>query len=638
MSIINSNFRLTGLASGLDTDQMVQDLMSVERVPLTKLEQKRQLAEWRQEAYREFTNALRGFKEKFFDVTQKTNYLLSDNTYKVFNTTSTGEEYVTAGGTSEAQVGTHTVKVLQLATADTAVSASSVSKPITGEVSNFSLEGKSITVNLDGVTKVITLGNYDDLDGLINDEENGLQKLVDDAFGTGKIQVQNVAGKLEFSTEGGAGEITLYSGLSESSDALTYLGIEPGTSNRISKGETLVGLADQFVDGLTFNASGNISFTMNDVQFTFSKDDSLTDVMQTINNNVEAGVRLSYDEATDKFTLTAKQSGAGDNIRLQEAESTFFAAIGIDAAEPIKSENQGVDAIAEIDGVLVTRSSNTFTVNGVEYTLRKVHDTENPDDTITLEQDIDAVVDTIETFVEEYNELVDMFSDTLSEEYDRDYLPLSDDEKEAMTEDEIEQWEEKAKTGLLRNDSILEKIQSDMRMALLEPVEGIGINLSSIGISSKSYQDKGKLYIDEYELREAIRQRPDEVMNLFKQQSESVPSYTRTLSADERSARYQEQGLFYRLSDIIEDQISIFRDSDGRKGILLEKAGIEGDTSQYNSSLSEDISDYDERITELYNKLIEKEENYYSEFTQLETYMNQMNSQMDWLVSQLGSM
>ena len=120
--IINSNFRISGLASGLDTEQMVRDLMRVERIPLTRLEQQKQLAQWRQEAYREFINTLRTFREKFFDIAKRSTYLLSDNTFKVFKAASTGEDYVTASGTSTAEAGSHTIKVLQLATADKAVS------------------------------------------------------------------------------------------------------------------------------------------------------------------------------------------------------------------------------------------------------------------------------------------------------------------------------------------------------------------------------------------------------------------------------------------------------------------------------------------------------------------------------------
>ncbi len=131
MAIINPNFRLSGIASGLDTDQMVKDLMTVERIPLNKLEQKRQLAEWRQDAYREFTNVLRGFKEKFFDVTKQTSYLLSDNAFKVFSAKSSSDAYVSVRGTSSAEASSHIAKVLQLATVDKAVSSATVSKPIT---------------------------------------------------------------------------------------------------------------------------------------------------------------------------------------------------------------------------------------------------------------------------------------------------------------------------------------------------------------------------------------------------------------------------------------------------------------------------------------------------------------------------
>ncbi len=164
----------------------------------------------------------------------------------------------------------------------------------------------------------------------------------------------------------------------------------------------------------------------------------------------------------------------------------------------------------------------------------------------------------------------------------------------------------------------------------------MGISLSSIGITSKSWQDNGKLTIDEDKLKQAIREKPDEVKNLFIQKSEDVPSYSRDLTAQERSTRSKQQGLLNRISDILEDNISIYRNKYGRKGILLEKAGMEGDASEYNSSIAKDIDDYNDRIKEMLDKLLKKEENYYREFSRLETYMNQMNSQMNWLMSQLN--
>ncbi|NLL95689.1 MAG: flagellar filament capping protein FliD [Clostridiaceae bacterium] len=638
MAIINSNFRLTGLASGLDTDQMVRDLMKVERFPLTKLEQQKQLTQWRQEAYRDFTNALRGFKEKFFDITKQTSYLLSDNAYKAFAVKSSGDEYVTARGTSIAEVGTHTIKVVQLATADKAVSDAPVSKPISGTVKDFQLSGKSIILNLDGVTREIDLSDYANMSELIGDgkTDNGLQRLVNDAFGEGKIMVSNVSGQLQLTTGNGATQLTAMYG-TKGMEGLNSLGISSGDSNRIVTSSTLIGISDKLAGAFNFNAEGNVEFEINGEKFKFSQNDTMLKVMETVNNSAKANVRIRYDETTDTFSITAKQTGAGDNIRIKDTAGTFFAAIGIDTENPIKAENQGVDAKVIIDGVEIARSTNVFTVNGIEYTLRKEHTVENPQASITVEQNVDAVVDNIKLFVEEYNKLVDKFITTLSEKQDRNYLPLSSEEKEALSEDEIEKWEKAAKSGILRNDPILSKIQSDMRMALLDSVEGIGINLSSIGITSKSYQDKGKLYIDEERLKEAIREKPDEVKNLFIMRSESVPSYTRNLTQAERSERYKQQGLFHRIADIIEDNISTFRDKNDKKGILLEKAGIQGDLSEFRSNLSMSITSYDERISEMLTKLSKKEENYYRQFSQLEKYMNQMNSQMNWLMSQLGN-
>ena len=398
-----------------------------------------------------------------------------------------------------------------------------------------------------------------------------------------------------------------------------------------------IGLSDKLAGAFYFNAEGNVEFEINGEKFKFSQNDTMSKVMETVNNSTKANVRLRYDETTDTFSITAKQTGAGNNIRLKETEGTFFEAIGIDSTNPIKPENQGVDAKAVIDGVDITRNTNVFTVNGIEYTLRKEHTAENPQAVITVEQNVDEVVDSIKLFVEEYNKLIDKFSTTLSEKQDRDYLPLSSEEKEALSEDEIKKWEERAKSGILRNDPILSKIQSDMRMALLSAVEGSDTNLSSIGINSKSYQDRGKLYIDEERLTAAIRERPDEVKNLFIKRSESVPTYTRNLTQSQRTDRYNEQGLFLRISDIIEDNISTFRDKDGRKGFLLEKAGIQGDLTEFGSSLSLSISDYDQRIADMQAALYKKEESYYLQFSRLETYINQMNSQMNWLMSQLGA-
>ncbi|NMA67551.1 MAG: flagellar filament capping protein FliD, partial [Clostridiaceae bacterium] len=255
-------------------------------------------------------------------------------------------------------------------------------------------------------------------------------------------------------------------------------------------------------------------------------------------------------------------------------------------------------------------------------------------DTITVTQDIESSVEKIKAFIEEYNKLIDNINGKVKEKYDRNYLPLTEEQKADMKEDDIKRWEEKAKTGLLRNDSLLQNITLAMRRALYEKVEGVNISLADIGISSKSYTDYGKLYLDEDKLRNALSTRPEEVAKLFNGVSEQVPSYDRDLSKEERDIRYNNSGVLVRISDILEDYISTKRNKDGKKGFLLEKAGIENDLSNTQNFINEQLKDYDKRINNMVEKLIKKEEQYYRQFSRLETLLTQMNQQSAWIMNQ----
>src|SRR5690606_350529 len=106
-------------------------------------------------------------------------------------------------------------------------------------------------------------------------------------------------------------------------------------------------------------------------------------------------------------------------------------------------------------------------------------------------------VELIKGFVEKYNDLLDKLNAKLSEKREYDYEPLTDLQKEAMTEDEIKRWEEKAKSGLLSGDNILRSIVTGFRNAMIGAVEDAGMTLADIGIKSNSWVDRGKLYIDE---------------------------------------------------------------------------------------------------------------------------------------------
>jgi len=630
----SSKLRLSGLSSGLDTDSIISSLMKVEKVPIDKIQQKKQLAEWKRDSYRDITNLLRGIKDEFFNSTKPESNITFQSSFKKFKATSSDSGVITATAGADASGGTFEVKVQNMAKAATSKSSDVISKAVESTTTVTSddivaASGRKLKMTLDGVTKEVTLGTYTAGTSL-SDFASDIQSKIGIEFGAGKISV-NVTGtsndKLTFSTTGGASKLTMQS--ASGNDALDIINISSGAANRISTSDTIGALASKLGKTFTTNSQGNISFSINSKEFSFSTTTTVSSMLSTINNDATAKVKMTYDETSDKFSIVSKQMGSGNNIQLSEGTgSTFLQAINLTTP----TYTPGEDAQIILDGQTITRSSNTINANGISFNiLSEGADTE----TVALENDSEVVFNNIKSFITKYNDAIKTINDKITEKYDRDYQPLTDDQKEGMETEDIEKWDKKAKTGILRNDRTLESILTNLRSALNQSVDGM--KLSDIGITTGTYSEKGKLSIDEDKLRKAIENDPDKVMNLFSKQSESYPASSRTLNSSQRSIRFSEEGLAQKFSDIIEDNISTIRDSGGKKGLLLQIAGMSGDISEYSNSLYKEISGYDSKMTELYDKLGDKETQLYKKYSSLETYMQKMNSQSSWLSSQLGS-
>ncbi|WP_069650352.1 flagellar filament capping protein FliD [Caloranaerobacter ferrireducens] len=605
--------RITGLATGIDTDQMIKDLMKVENIKVDKAKQERQYLVWQRDAYREISNLLRGFKDEYFDVLKPETNFMSSSMFKAYEATAKVNGIVTSAvtveATSSALLGTHKLEqITQLATKDTWTSSDKVSSGLTGAAVNLAglNNGDTFDLTLDGVKKTITLEkDYGSL--TVTQLKDDLQVLIDNAFGAGNITVIENGGTLTFEADG---HTLVISDTNTGDTTVSDLGFTSGDKNIFDLNKTL---------------DSNVEFTINGITFSFDTSYTYADIINEVNSS-DANVTLSYSSLTDKFTLQANQEGAVNNISLSDVTGNLLT-----GTFKLINTSQGQDAIFKLDGVTTTRSSNTFTIDGVTYTLNSTYTDVNPID-ITISSNPDDLIEKIKGFVEKYNEVISTINGKLSEKKYYDYKPLTDAQKDEMTEKEIELWEEKAKSGILRSDSILEGIVNDMRTALYDSVEGVGISLYDIGITTSSnYKDRGKLVINEEKLRQALEDRPQDVMNLFAKESDIDYSDT-----SNRAQRYNEEGLAHRLYDILQDNIRTTRDSNGRKGLLLEKAGIENDVTEYNNVLNEKISDYDEMINELLDELADKENYYYTMFARMERAIQQMNNQSAWLMGQLG--
>lgn len=617
-SYVNGRQLISGLSSGLDVDSIVQQTIAAQKWKLNKLQQQQQLATWRQTAYREIISQIQAFSNKYLDLTSSAN-LLSTKNLQQFATTSSNTAVITAQAGANAAAGSHKLTVSQLATAAARSSGSQLSKDVQGSgPADFgAVAGKRFIIDLDGAKTEIAL------DDSVTDFA-ALQAAVDKAVGTGKVSIAETDGVLTFKPVAGSGvqQITLSS--PAEAGALTELGFGEGCTltNRISTSDTLEAIAGRLNTALTFDADGLINLKINGVAFSFDKSATLDEVMTEINQS-SAGATMAYNQLTGKLSLTADATGAGNTLEVAETDSSFLTAF-------LDSATAGTDAKLTLDGLDLTRSSNAVVVDGVTYTL---HDLTAEAVTIGVSRDTEAVYAAISGFVEAYNALIESINGKLAETYDRAYPPLTDDQKAEMSEAEIEQWESKAKTGLLANDSLMKNLVSGMRTALNDSIAGVSTNLAKIGITTSTYTEKGKLHLDETKLRAAIEADPEGITNLFARNSASYPGTTavRTLNSGERQVRYQEEGLAYRLYDIIQDNISTLRDSGGNKGLMVMKAGIENDTTDTENWYSRSITEYDKKIADEESRLDQEEERLYNKYSLLETYISTLSSQLSAL-------
>lgn len=489
-------------------------------------------------------------------------------------------------------------------------------------------------VTIDGVTKTITL---EEKEYTKNELLSAIQSKLNSEFGGNKamVSMDETSNKLRFESVSQTDAITA---AKKENGGLKALGFaDANKSNKINLNARISDIAALFKSDLNLDDSDadtyDIEFTINGKEFRFKSSQTLNEVISAVNGDSEAGVKMSYDQLNDVFIVQSKAMGVTAKVQINDVpgNGNLMEALGLAGAN-----ETGTDASITLDNgsgpQTITRDSNEFSINGISFSL-KSNTTDSTE--IKIEGDPTKTLELIKGFVNKYNELLDKINGELNEKVYRDFPPLTEEQKAEMSDREIELWEEKARSGMLNNDGILSSFLNDMRNMLYKEVDGVSSKLYSIGITTGSWEQRGKLVINEAKLKEAIINSPDEVIKLFTQESDI--RYSPDMSAEERAIRTSENGIANRLYDVIQDYTRTTRNSEGRKGILLEKAGIIGDVTENNSLLSKEIQAKDQIINTLLDKLIDKENQYYRKFTAMESALNQMNNQILWLSQQMGT-
>ena len=622
--------RLTGMVSGMDTDSLVQKLIQFDQIKVDKAKQEKQYLEWQKEDYREIANLLRGFQDEYFDVLNPATNMRSGSAFNMFTGKATvagvSSSAVSIVTSSSSIAGNFTIdSVSQLATEDKYTSGSEVLGNLTtgvmDTIGNINAQidiDNQMSFTFDGVTKIIELNqtDYADYDAFAADLSVQLQ----DAFTNVDITAEVSGGnQLEFKIySSGTVVEEAGHGLSVNStnpDLLNLVQLKDGQSSNVNTAETLSDV---------FGRVGDSSLTINGTSFTFTDDTTITEVMSEVNSSF-AGVTLSFDSFSDKFTLKSNSVGSDSVIDITDTDGLLS---DMKLQGGTESYTAASNAVLEVNGVTTSRSSNTFEINGTSVTLNSIPTAPIE---VSINTDTSEVKDLVVKFVDSYNEMISKVTELVSSERNYDYSPLTDEQKEAMSDEDIEVWQTKARRGTLSDDATLEKITSSLRVALYESVEGVGITLSEIGIqTSSNYLSKGKLVINEGKLDSVLSERTNEVIELFTKESDIT--YT---SYVDQETRRSENGLSNRIYDILRDNIRITGNNSGQKGYLIEKAGPEFgiDTS---SDMADKLKLMDSKIDDLLDLLGRQEEKYYQQFARMESAMSSLSAQGDWLASQFG--
>ena len=492
------------------------------------------------------------------------------------------------------------------------------------------------TITIGSETKTIEIPA-----GAVFDNANSLAMIIELAV---KDEIKGFGADANISFSGTTGKVTYTSTepviiQKTEVDANSALGFSSANlSNKIDLNSKVNSIADALSTNPGLTGTGNdIEFKINGKFFRFnSKEVSINDIIKKVNADTTINATMKYDVTTNSFKVESRNTGGADKLTVEDVTGDLMSALGVEGT------SNGTDASVIINGTKIVRPGNVITYDGLTFNIKNDFTSGDEVDPIkvTIASDTSKTYDFIKEFVDKYNEVVQKLNSKLSEKVYRDYAPLTDEQKGVMSEEQIKKWEEKCKSGLLRNDSIISNTLSQMRLALYSAVEGTGATLSSIGITTSSnYEDKGKLVIDEVKLKEALASKPEEVATLFTASSdvtyyESINSTNN--GAKLRSQRYKESGIAQRLSDIIQDAIRTNTDSGGYKGTLLEKAGIVGDRSEYSSLLAKELLRFDDDAYEMNKKLIAKENALYKKYAAMESAMSKLNEQSSWIAQQFS--
>lgn len=368
--------------------------------------------------------------------------------------------------------------------------------------------------------------------------------------------------------------------------------------------------------GYPVSGSGTIDITVGTGAPTSITIDSDTTIGNVISQLQSAGVNASFDSTNKRIFVFSKESGADANFTITSADTNILNALGLNTAIANGANKiEGQDAKITLNGATFTSSSNAFSINGLNIVAKEVT---SSNVSITTTVDYDGVYNKIKDFIKEYNKLIIEMDSLYNADSAKGYEPLTDDDKDTMTDTQIEKWEKKIKDALLRRDDTLSGVTSAIKLAMgaVYEIDGKKYSLATFGIDTGSYFDtksneRGVYHIDGDKEDSTASEEGDKLKSALVSDPESVVGFFTKLSNE----------LYYKL-----DKRMKYIEDISSSGTVYEDKRMESD-----------IDDYEDRIKELEKKFKKMEDRYYSQFSAMETALAKLQSNSSALTGLLGS-
>ncbi len=379
---------------------------------------------------------------------------------------------------------------------------------------------------------------------------------------------------------------------------------------------------------LGYTGTGSIEVTNKETgkttSITVTGETKVSDFVKSLS---EVGVKASFDANNQRLFISSAKTGADNGFELKsqnaDGDNALYAlglamtsTISTDLAKVNDDNNRSAasDAKIKLNGAEYTSSTNEFTVNGLSITALAKTDGEI---SVSVDTDSDGIYDKVKDLLGQYNSLINEMNKLYNADSAKGYEPLTDDEKDSMSDTEVEKWEAKVKDSLLRRDDSLESLISSMTTAMSKgyEVNGKTYYLASFGISTLGYLNSAEneqyaYHINGDEDDSATSGNEDKLLAAIKEDPDAVANFMQQLAT----------GLY---------------DSIDKK---MKSSTLSSVFKVYNDKeMASEYSDYTTTIKKWEDKLSDMEDYYYKKFSAMETALAKLNSQTSSLSGLFGS-